>query len=81
MTKINLDFRLVSDKSIGFFDGYDEWESSNVKIIQEHGGNHRSGYSCMYKVFHGGKLIKEIPFSFDSSLKSQLAKIDLDDFE
>jgi hypothetical protein len=79
MNKIDLNFKLISSNGIGLFEGKTEWESSNAKIIQEHCGNCRSGYAGKYKVFNkAGNLIKEIPFSYTGSLKSELEKINLD---
>jgi len=78
MTKIDPYFNLVSNNSLGLFNGNVEWESSNARIIQEHGGNERSGYAGKYRIFHKGKMIKEIPFSYTGDLKSELEKIDLD---
>ncbi len=67
----------MSDNSNGPYDGSITWVSSNTKIIQMHAGGKRQGYEGKYLVYQGEKLVKEIPFSYTSSLKDELEKINL----
>jgi hypothetical protein len=78
MNKIDTNFRILSHESNGRYQGATTWVSSNAKIVQIHAGGDRQGYEGKYMVYCGGKLVKEIPFSYTSSLKEELEKINLD---
>lgn len=80
MNKPDLNFHLVSDNSTNIergiaYGGTREWESSNLKVIEEIAGGPRQGVESVYHVFHNGKLIKKIPFSYTSSIKEEFEKL------
>lgn len=77
MNKPDLTFHLIADNSSGMYNGTREWQSSNLKIFEQITGGPRQGLQTIYQVFHKGKLLKEIPFSYTGSLKEELSKLEI----